>query len=253
MAKLNDLIRRATRTDAEPMGFGAVSRKPQPTMLIVALISDHWSKNVRDSSQAGVDAFLLLGRPGDKDVRDAVEAADGKPCGLLLGEASLDILPLLRESGLDFVAVGPNAPAAALLEEELALVLHVREELTDLQLRALEAWPLDALYIDKDSGPTTIARLLELQRLAGLSRKPLLVQPPVDIKPEDLRTLRDAGTPMLGVDFRERNAIETVKRLRVAVDGLPRQRMLRKEEKVGPLLPTGGGTAAASDDDEDDD
>ena len=242
MAKLNTLIKRATRPEHGPMGFGAAARKPQASMLLVAIIGDHWPRAVSDAAAAGADVLVLQGKPGDKDISEAIAAAGDQPCGVMLSDTSLDALPRLREAKVDFVLVGANSPAAALMEEELAVVLQLREELSDVQLRTLEAWPFGAIYFDRESAPATIFKLLDLQRVAGLARKPLMVQIPADTKQGELMALRDAGVALLAVDMKDRSAIDSLKRLRETVDALPRHKP-RKEEKREAWLPSGGSGA----------
>ncbi len=253
MTKLNKLIKRAIRPEPEPMGFGAAARKPQASMLLVAIVGDHWSRAVSDAAAAGADVLMLQGKPGDRDVSDAVEAAGERPCGVMLSDTSLEALPRLRESKVDFIVVGASAPAAALNEGELAVVLHLREDLTDMQLRSLEAWSIDAIFLDREIMPATILRLLEVQRVSGLARKPLIVELPGETKQDDLLALREAGVALLAIDMKDRSAIDSLKRLRATVDGLPRQKP-RKDDKREAVLPSGGaGSASEHGEEEDDD
>ena len=251
MAKLNDLIKRATRPDPNQMGFGASARKSQPSVLLVALVGDHWSRAVSDAIAAGATVIVLQGKPGERDITDAVAAAGDAPVGVTLNDSSMDVLPKLREAKVDFVLVGPNAPAAALIEEELAIVLQLREELSDVQLRSLEPWSLDAIYVDREVASATIMKALELQRVGGLARKPLLVPLPVDSTKDDLMALRDAGVAMLAVDTKERGALDSLKKFRETIDALPRRRP-RKDDKREAFLPTSGAGAAHEHEEDDD-
>jgi len=81
MAKLNDLIKRATRPDPEPMGFGAAARKLQPSILLAALVGDHWSRAVGEAIAAGANIIVLQGKPGERDIAEAVDAAGDAPGG----------------------------------------------------------------------------------------------------------------------------------------------------------------------------
>lgn len=254
MGKLTELIRRATRAEPEPLGFGAGSRKPLATMLLLALAGDRWARAAGEAVAAGADAVLLAGRPGDRDVTEAIAAVDGRPCGILAPDANADQLSRLSDAGLDFAVVGPQAPANALLNEKLTLVLHLREDLTDVHLRALQPLPLDAIYVERETTPATIMRLIELQRLSGLSRKPVLLAVPPDSQQEDLVSLRDAGVALVALDLRERNAAETLRRLRETIDGLPRPRRPRREERPEATLPgaRASGEPEVEDGEEDD-
>jgi hypothetical protein len=250
MAKLNTLVKQAMRREADQMGFGTAPRKQERTMLLIAIAGDHWSRATAEAADA--DAVLLLGKPGERDVTDAVAAAGERPVGVALNDSSLDSLPRLRQAKVDYILVGTNAPAATLAEEELALVLHLREDLTDMQLRAVASSTVDAIYVERDAASTTILKLLDLQRVAGLASKPLIVQCSSDTSKEDLTALRDNGVLMLAVDMKERNAAETLKKLRESIAGLPR-RASRKKDAREPLLPASSAPAHGHDHDEDDD
>ena len=252
MAKLNELIKRATRPDPNQMGFGAAAHKSQPSILLVALVGDHWSRAVSDAIAAGANAIVLQGKPGERDIADAVAAAGDSPVGVSLNDSSMDVLPKLRAAKVDFVLVGPNAPAAALIEEELAIVLQLHEELSDVQLRSLEPWSLDAIFLDREGASATIMKVLELQRVGGLARKPLLVPLPVESTRDDLMALRDAGVAMLGVDMKERVALDSLKKFRETIGALPRKRP-RKDDKREAFLPTGGAGSTSEHGHEDDD
>ncbi len=250
MSKLADLIRRAAKSEPTSIGFGAGARKPAPTMLLIACIGERWSKGAADAQAA--DALLLTGRPREQDLSEAGAAAGERPCGGIASEADADALSRLRSAGLDFAVVSTQASASALLEEDLGLVLHLRDDLPDVQLRALENRPLDALYLEQDAQhPLTIRRQLDLQRISGLARKPLLVPVRPNAEQHDLLSLRESGATLLALDLSERGAPEALPRLRAVIDALPPRRKPRAEEREVSLL--GSARAASDDDDEDDD
>lgn len=244
MSKLADLIRRATRTEPAPMGFASTSAKAKLSMLLVALVHERWSQGIAETLAAGADAFLLAGSPGDSDLAAAVSAADGRPCGLLAPGSDLEPS---RNAGLDFVVLDTQTPASALQEEKLGLFLHVRDDLTDIQLRTLDALPLDGLYVEAEAAPATILQQLELRRVSGLTRKALLVHVQPDIEQQDLVSLRDAGAAVAAVDA----TAGAVRRLRGVIDGLPRPRRSRGDERAEVTLPR--AAAPVEDDDELDD
>jgi hypothetical protein len=250
MAKLNDLLKRATRPAPDAMGFGAAAAKRQATMLLIALASDHWSRAAADAADAAADVVVLQGRPGERDITDAIAAAGDRPVGVTLNDSSLETV---RAAKADFVVVTTHAPAAILVEEDLAVVLQLRDDIPDFQLRALEPWSLDAIFIEREFSPGTIMKVLDLQRVGGLSRKPLLVQVSGETSNDELLALRDAGVAMLAVDMKDRNGIDSLRKLRGTVDALPRRRP-RKEDKRQAMLPRGtGGSIEADEDDGDDD
>jgi hypothetical protein len=72
---------------------------------------------------------------------------------------------------------------------------------------------------------------MELQRVAGLARKPLLLSVRPDIDQEDLLCLRDSGVALVAVDLKERGAQEALPRLRGVIDSLPARRRPKRDER----------------------
>jgi hypothetical protein len=249
MSKLADLIKRVGRREPEPMGFGTSARKAQPTMLLAAIAGERWARATADAIDAGADLVLLTGRPTEKDTAEAVAAAKDKSCGVLAGEAAAEQLVRLHEGGLDFAVLGPSAPAAATVDQKLSLVFQMRDDLTDIQLRALEGLPFDAIYLDRPAAPATIMRLVELQRIAGLARKPLLVHIAPDSRKNDLVALRDAGVVLVGIDMGDRNATDALRALRGTIDALPRRRV-RGEDRASVALPRAHSEAEEEEDED---
>ena len=249
MSKIADLIRRVTRIEPGPIGFGAGPRKRPPTMALVALVGERWPQHTREAIEAGADAVILSSRPGDRDLKEAAGAAGGHACGLRMSGGELD-LAKVREAGVDFLVLDLASPASALLDEELGFVMHVSGELSDAQLRALEPSPIDAVSLEHDVDVATVAGLLELRRVVGLARRALLAQVRADAQQGDLLALRQAGVALVGVDTNDRGAIEAIKRLRGVIDELPAPPK-RKREEAEIRLPTAASRAVAPADDDD--
>lgn len=237
------------RAEPAPLGFGSSPGKAPSTMLLVALVGGRWVDGVRDAASAGADVLLFTGQPNEKEVTEAVSAAEGRPCGLLALEGDADRLSRLREAGLDFLVVGPQAPASVLQDEERSLVFHIREELTDAQLRSVGALPVDALYLESEPAPLTIGREIELQRIGGLARRPLLLPVGMDAQREDLLALREAGVVLVAVDLSERGVADGMRRLRGLIEELPPRR--RRMVKVGGNVTLLGTPPEAEEEDED--
>jgi hypothetical protein len=250
MSKLADLIRRTTRIEGRRLGFGTAAAKSQSSITLVAIVQERWAQGASEAAGAGADVLLLAGRPGDKDLSDAAAAAQEKPCGLLATEIDIDRLAKLQDAGLDFVALDTHAPAGVFSNEKLGFVLHLREDLSDIQLRTLESLQLDALYLDTNPSPLTIARLMELRRASGLARKPLLLPVRHDAQQDELIALRDSGVTLLAIDMKEKGAADALKRLRGLIDALPERRP-RREEAREPLLPQAAVAPSEEEEEED--
>lgn len=224
------------------MGFGNTSTKRASTMLLVALVSDKGASGVRDAVAAGADVALLAGAPGEKELADAVAAADGRPCGLVVEDTGGGALSDFREAGVDFLVSGPDSPAESLLDEELTVVFHLREDLTDVQLRTLDGMAVDAVYVDLEAvSSPTIRDQMALSRISGLTRKPLLLVVPPDAGREHLLSLRDAGVALLGLDLASRGAGDALRQLRSTIDALPLRERPRHGEGAEVTIPHAAG------------
>ena len=221
------------------MGFGSARSTPSPTMLLAGLVGEGWASTVADAAAAGADLFLLSGRPNEKELKEAISAAEDRPCGLLTPQAGAKDVAQLGEAGLDFVVLAPEAPAAALQDQELAVLLQVNDDITDIQLRTIDPLPLEAIYFEPDAAPLTIRRQMELQRISGMTRKPLLLRVQPDAEQQDLLALREAGVGLAAVDLKEPGALDALRRLRGVIDALPSRRRPRREDRPEITLPRG--------------
>jgi hypothetical protein len=251
MTKLADLIRRSMRVSSTPMGFVPSAAKAPATMLLLAFATERWKHTVADAASAGADAFVLANRPNDKEIAEAIEAASGRPCGILAADVAADQVERLPAAGIDFLVLEPDSPASALQNEKLTLLLHLRQELTDVQLRTLDPLSFAALYVEREHGPITILRQMELQRVSGLARKPLALRIDAGATQQDLLALREAGVALLAVDMKDRDAAGTLRNLRGVIDGLPRRKSGRTDNLPRVSMP-GTGAAAEEGEDEDD-
>ena len=236
MAKLADLIRRATKGEPAPLGFGSTREKPPASMVLVALAAKRWPQAASDAVAAGADALFLTGRPNEKEITEAIAAADGHPCGLLATDDA--DLSALHDAGLDFLALSPDAPARLLQKEDPTFLLRVDHDLTDVQLRTIDALPVDALYLDAGSAPLTISRQMEIQRVSGLTHKSIMLSVASDSTQDDLLSLRESGVALIAVDMANQDAAETLRHLRGLIDALPKRGRQRGQERPGVTLPT---------------
>ena len=236
MAKLADLIKRATKGEPAPLGFGSARQKPSASMVLVALAAKRWPQAASDAVAAGADALFLTGRPNEKEITEAIAAADGRPCGLLAADDA--DLSALHGAGLDFLVLSPDAPARSLQNEDPTFLLRVDDGLTDVQLRTMEALPVDALFLDSNSAPFTISRQMEIQRVSGLARKTIMLSVASDSTQDDLLSLRESGVALIAVDMANQDAEEALRHLRGLIDALPKRGRKRGQERLGVTLPT---------------
>ncbi len=236
MAKLADLIQRASRPKSAPLGFASARTKPTPSMIVVAQVSADWKAAASKAIAAGAEVVLLSGSPTEADIKATAEVAADNPCGLIASPGAT--LDTLSDNGIDFVVLDSDAPASALQTEDLTFLLKVGEEISDIQLRTVEPLPVDALVLDTPPGTFTIGRQMELQRITGLARKPMLMSPAPGASQDDLLSLRDSGVMLLSVDMSASGAAETLGQLAKLVADLPQRRSRQRGEKGEVTLPT---------------
>src|SRR3972149_3380744 len=141
----------------------------------------------------GEPAPIRLGRAAAGTLADPLKKLGSAPAGLRLEEAKRTSVAAAREAGADFVVLDEESSAEAVLEEKTGLVLTVRRDAGDTELRALAGLSLDALDAGPLGEPFTLRRLMELRRVSLLSQTPLLVDVPAGIEASRLEALREAG------------------------------------------------------------
>jgi hypothetical protein len=253
MSKLAERIRRALRVDSPPMGFGAAARVSNPSLVLVALLPSLSPEAAREAVARGADTCLLSASDvKDQEVKPLVEALGEVPCGLRLGHVDADIAAHVAELGVDYAAFDPEAAhATTFLASSLGHVLALKDDLQDVYLRTLEALPLDAILLPQRKGPLTVRQQMELQRISGLARKPLILTVTPQVASSELEVLREAAVVAIAVEADSKGALETLASLRKAIDELPPRRH-RREERGEALLPRvpEAVTSASHDDEE---
>jgi len=229
------------------MGFGAgASRKPMPTMLCLLRLSASEMDKAAEAITKGADSIIFEGIDAER-LKEQARKADNLLLGTRLDEAERAAVAAQRGAGADFVVLDfESASAGALLEEGIGLVLALSRDTSDTTLRLLADLPLDALLVPAPDVPLTVARVLELRRIAVLARTPLLMEVTQDISASQLHILRDAG--VAGIIL-EGGALERLPALREAIASLP-PRGHRREERPEAVLPAPALVSAAEEEEE---
>lgn len=247
MSNFADRIRRVSRLETLPMGFGAgASRKRTPSMLCLLRLSADKTDVAAEAAAKGADSVIFDSIDGAK-LKEQAQKADSLLMGVWLGAAERVSVAAQREAGADFVVLEPeSALAETLLEEGIGLVLALGQDTSDTSLRLLADLPLDALLVPAPAAPLTVARLLEVRRLAVLARTPLLMAVGRGIGASWLQALRDAGVAGVILDG---EALDRLPDLRAAIDALP-ARGRRREEHPAAVLPVLGTGALPEEEEE---
>ena len=244
MSKLSDRIRRTTRTEPAPLGFGLHAAAAQaPSMLIVVRTE---VGKVADAAKAGADAVIIEGDPGK------LKETGGLIVGAPAGNSGSQAAAALREKGVDFLVVGVgDGNAAAMLDEKLGFVVQLGEaDLDDVRLRVVGELGIDAIILPAPESPVSVARLIEFRRIAGLVRAPVLVEADAGIDASLLHVLRDSGTAGVIV-----SSASKLGDLKERIASLPARggRRDKGEDHDTALVPTAVGHGHDEDDDDYDD
>jgi hypothetical protein len=246
VSKLAERIRNVTRLQSQPLGFVTARSAAQATMVLAATTQD--ARAAADLASRGADVVIVgsAGAPARPEAPEGVTAV----LGAYVAGVEPDESKRFREAGFDFIIFDPDrAGATALLDETIGYVLRLPEDLTDLEVRALEGFRLDAIDIGAFAAPLTVRRQIGLQRLFALTRKPLMSAVMPDIAPAELQALRDTNVPIVTVD-----GSDAVATLRAKIDALPpRTRRKDENERMTPFVPHPSGHDEEEDEHDHDD
>jgi hypothetical protein len=239
VSKLADKIRRAARSEPQQLGFVTSRSDASATMLLAAVARD--ASAAADLAKRGADAVIL----GGPETAASAAPSDGL-AGAWIGDKA--DAAAMKEAGFDFVVFNPDTtPSTAVLEESIGYVLVLPADATDVELRAIEGFQLDAIDVGRLDGGLTVRRQIDLRRVFSLTRKPLMASVPAAITVAELQALRDTNVAIIAAD-----SADSVERLRKTIDALP-PRSRRKEDgdRPTPLVPR-AATGGEDDDDDDD-
>ncbi len=248
MSKFAERIRKAQRFQPQPLGFVTARSAAQATMVLAGLAPD--AAGAAALAQGGADV-VIVGTP-DAPARPEPPGDIGQAiAGAWVAGTGDDEAKRLREAGYDFVVFDPDrSSAAALLDDSVGYVLRLPGDLSDVEVRALDGFRLDAIDVGTIGGLLTVRRQIDLQRLHTLTRKPLMATVRADIAPSELRVLRDTNVTVVAAA-----GGDAVAALRAAIDALP-ERTRRKDEgeRMTPFVPhAASGAGEAEEHDHDDD
>jgi hypothetical protein len=231
MSKLADKIRKVTRIQSQPLGFGSARSAAEPTLVLAVRCDD--ASAAAELVRKGADA-VIVGSSKSPAPTGAAVGIKGALAGAWVPGKAAGEAKAYADAGFDFVVFDPDQTAAvALLEEDTGYVMVLPPDLGDAETRALESFHLDAIDIGPMDGPLTVRKQIDLRRLYAMVRKPLMATVSGDIADAELQALRD--TNVVVVVAEDAGAVE---RLRKTIDALPARRRHREsEERPTPLVP----------------
>ncbi|TAK28883.1 MAG: hypothetical protein EPO21_21750 [Chloroflexota bacterium] len=241
MSKLIEKLRKTSHAAPRRMGFGAIAAEgavSAPVVLIAELTS---LSDARAAKEAGADAiYLQASSPSNLSALEAAVKETELPVGLALAAVTPDMWTTLGEHGYDYVTVGLDSAARALDLQSMGLLLEVPLDTDDFLLRTLEQLPVDALVIgdglNRQVG-LTIQCLMSYQRLALLTRRPIMLRVEGELSAVELGLLRDAGVQAILAHADSGESQKTLSALRQAIKNIPPRRR-KREERPEPFIPT---------------
>lgn len=244
MSKLADKIRRASRLEQTTIGFGPSQATNNPTMVLIGAARD--AAAAEQLRAKGADGIIIgapdAGAPASAPAGGDKDAATGGWIGAT-GDGKA-----MKAGGYDFVIFNPDTtPSTAVLEEAIGYVLALPADIAELELRTIESFQLDAISIGAVDAALTVRKQIDLRRIFGLTRKPLMAAVPASIEGPQLQALRD--TNVIAVMA---STPEDVARLRATIDALPPRMRRNDDERPTPLVPRSSGGEEEHDHDHDD-
>jgi hypothetical protein len=235
---LTDKLERALQgTSVKPIGFGAVATKARaPQMLLLAALPKASADLVPQLATARADGVMLSAAPESKFIAAAKEK--GLAWGVHASATSASEAQALKGAGCDFVVYGVESPASLFDETGIGQVLEIDAGIEATLAAGLERLVPSAIYLPLDDTPfVSVRRVLQCQRLARMSRKPLLAQVHPSVSGSELAALCDAGVAGIVVEARGAEGGATLTRLHEAIAALPPRGTRAQAPKTQAVLP----------------
>ena len=243
MSKLLDLLQRISDGSPAPLGFSAARSKPLPGLALVGLVTSDHQAGLAAAAESGLDTAIVSGITGADNLKAVAGSVDGIPWGAFVASLSAEEAQACQEAGADVLAFGLDGAASAISgKDDLAKLVSVAPDLSDRELRAVSALPVDCFIVDMTdvSGSWTLQDLVALGAITRRTDKQVLVQISSVPGKSDLQALRDMGACALLVDL---SAVgpEELAALKAALLAMPRARPHRRE-RIRATVPSSGYT-----------
>ena len=258
MSKLLDLLQRISDGSPAPLGFGASRAESVPGMALVGRAgrpgTGRRPSGVPDAA-ASLDAVIVDGASGSEYIKQLGGLMADLPWGPGLTAPSDEDAQASRDCGADVLAFSLESGVAAISgDDELARLVAVPPDLSDRELRAVAALPVDAFILDMTgvSGGWTLQDLVAVGSMTRRTDKHVLVQLSAAPAKADLEALRDMGVSGLIVEVTTGNSDELAA-LKSDLLGMARPRSRRRDrDRIRATVPGTGFTPPQPPDHDDD-
>jgi hypothetical protein len=259
MSKFVDKLNKTAQSGAPPMGFRtSQGAPPKQGIHLVALVTGEAGEVVDEIRAA--DAALVRGSSvtvAARSMKKASKSVADVLWGIWPEKVSGDDSAQLATAGSDFAVLAAGGTAVLIgPDEDVGVIVQVDTSLHENLLRAVSDMPVDAALVTPGAAwehPLTWSQLMLLHRFASLAAKPLLLQIPAGLAPDELKLIWEAGVEAVVV---KAEAGETA-RLRQVIDEMEAPTPRRRPRMDAALPHTGaggdGGVDIEEPDDDDDD
>ena len=199
MSKLIDKLNRSSQAVIQPMGFRSQQpASPKPEMLLVASLVETDVESAAEYA-AGADAWVLSASklsPKASSSKKTPAATSDILQGRWLKSGTRESVQQTIKAGPDFIIFpAEETPLASFHSDGPGTILEVDMSTGEGLLRAINDIPVDAVLITgkEELNHLTWYHLMIFQRFANLLTKPLLALVPLDMTPDELQALWEAG------------------------------------------------------------
>ena len=257
MSKLLDLLQRISDGAPAPLGFGAARSDTLPGLALVGRAgrpgTGRRPTGVPDAA-ASLDAVIVDDASGADYIKQLGDLMADLPWGPCLAAPAAEDVQAGRDCGADLLAFSLRCSASVISgEDDLARLVSVTSDLSDRELRAVTALPVDGFILDMSSvsGTWSLQDLVTVGALTRRTDKHVLVQVSSPPASEDLEALRDMGVGGLILEITTGNSGELAS-LKADLRAMPRPRS-RRRDRLRATVPGSGFTPPAPPSREDDD
>ena len=260
MSQLIDKLNKTNKSAAQPMGFRTSQSEGEEASLVIIAGAETSTPEAIEEYTNGADAVYLTtgsSKISAKTIQPIVKALPKIPCGISITDASSKKLDEFIGAGCDFLVFTAESPVGPIPQDEkTGKLLRIDPSLEDSLTRVINNLPVDAVITTEITGKEkaiTWQHLMNIQRLAMLITKPVIIPVPSDVSVDELRAIREADIDGILVDA-DPGEPERIERIRRDIRALP-PRSVKKRGKSDVLLPRGNGPAesVALEEDDDDD
>ena len=260
MSKLLDLLQRISDGAPAPLGFGAARAENLPGLALVGRASRPGTgrrpTGVPDAA-ASLDAVIVDDASGADYIKQLGDLMADLPWGPGLATPAMEDVQAVRDCGADLLAFSLECSASVLSgEDDQARLVSLTSGLSDRELRAVAALPVDGFILDMSSvsGTWSLQDLVTVGALTRRTDKHVLVQVSFPPARGDLEALRDMGVAGLIVEVSAGNS-GSLAELKADLRAMPRPRSHRRD-RLRATVPGSGfsppPTPSREDDDDDD-